>query len=537
MKKNFWKSALATALAASALFTLTACGGDETTTSQTPDNSASVSQSGGENSAQPTGIQTGTTFTFWSNTDFPNHLPWMDNYASQLQLQVYDNLLYKYHQDSDDIRGNIAESWTVSEDGLVWTFTLKDDVYFTSGNQVTAEAFVKSWDAAKPYQPRYFEVVESYEATGELELTVTLNTPSPTFIYELPMRNAVGVVDPELLEEYGPEDNRAAVGCGPYYIESYTAGENITLKANPNYHNPDRAPTVETCVLQIIPDINTAMLALMGGQIDGMNTTDMEVVNTLEGSGWEPISWVSRTYPWWFNAERVEIFKDEAVREALCHMIDWSAINSLVYDGRYNVVDSYWGGAGSYPYDEGYEYNPELGVQMIEEAGYSKDDIDFTFVVNPNFADEVTAIIAQFNELGFNNIDMENYDATTCLGMIKSGEYDITVTHNGYDNENPAGTYGMGLLPDGTQRIMWLEYMDEAAYEEALAHYETALKSPDFETYEAEISEITRICQENFCSLGALQAVGFSAVSPEFEGVYNMELQGYMEFCYLYPVG
>lgn len=529
MKKKTWKSALAVMLAACSIFTLSACGGDK------PSGDEADAQNS-QTAAQGTGIQAGTTFTFWSSTDFPSHMPWMDNYASQLQMQVYDNLLYKYHQDADDVRGNIAESWEVSDDGLVWTFQIKDDVYFTSGNQVTAEAFVKSWDAAKPYQPRYFECVESYEATGELELTVTLNTPSPTFIYELPMRSAVGVVDPELLEEYGPEDNRAAVGCGPYYIESYAAGENITLKANPNYHNPDRAPTVETCVLQVLPDINTAMIALMGGQLDGLYTSDMEVVKNLESSGFEPLAVDSRSFPWWFNARNVELFQDEVVREALCHMIDWEAINELVYSGRYKVIDSYWPGAGDYPYDDGYKYDPELGIQMLEDAGYSKDDIDFTFVVSPVHVDEVTAIIAQFNELGFKNIDMENFDASTCMGMIKSGEYEITVTHNGYDYENPAGCYGMGLLPEGTQRVMWLDYMDEAAYQEALDHYNAALSAADFETYEAEISEVTRICQENFCALGGLQGVSYTIVSDEFDGVYCSDLQGLTEFCYLYPV-
>ncbi len=484
---------------------------------------------------KPEGIQEGTEFTYWINADYPSHMPWMDNSASQLQIQLYDNLLYKYHGDSNDIRGNIAESWTVSEDGLTWVFKLKDYVTFTNGNKVTADAFVKTWDAARNYQPRFFEVVEKYEATGEYELTITLKTASPTFIYDLPTQHSVGVVDPELLAEYGPEDNRAAVGCGPYMIEEYVSGEGFTLKANPNYHNPDRAPSVETCKLVVIPDINTAMVGLMGGQLDCMNTSDMEIVNTLEDSGWETVAWEARVHPWWFNAREVEIFQDAAVREGLSHMIDWEAINQLVYDGRYMTMDSYWGdGSGSYPYGEGYKYDPEYGMKLIEEAGYSKDDIAFTIECNPDFADQVTAIVAQFTELGFKNITMETYDMSTCMGMIQSGTYSMTTTHNGYSLENPLVPYSMGLIPESTQPIIWLKYMNEEAYNEAMEHYNKAVVCTNFEDYATECAEITRICQENYCALGGLQRTSYYAVNSEFSGIYIIPVLGYLEFCYLY---
>lgn len=484
---------------------------------------------------KPDGIQPGTEFTYWINTDYPSHLPWMDNTASQLQIQVYDNLLYKYHGDPNDVRGNIAESWEVSEDGLTWVFKLKEDVTFTNGNKVTAEAFVKTWDVARNYRPNFFEVVDKYEATDEYELTITLKVASPTFIYDLPTQHAVGVVDPSLLEKYGPESNEAAVGCGPYMIEEYVSGEGFTLKANPNYHNPDRAPSIETCKLEIVPDINTAMVGLMGGQLDCMNTSDMEIVNSLEANGWEPVVWEARVHPWWFNAREVEIFQDAAVREGLCHMIDWEAVNQLVYDGRYMTMESYWDdGPGSYPYGEGYTYNPELGIKLIEDAGYSKDDIAFTIECNPDFAGQVTAIVAQFTELGFKNITMETYDMSTCMGMIQSGTYHVTTTHNGYSLENPLVPYSMGLSPEGTQPIIWLKYMNEEAYNEAMDHYNKAKECSNFEDYAAECSEITRICQENYCALGGLHRTSYYAVNPDFSGIYIVPVMGYLEFCYLY---
>lgn len=557
------KAILAISLAAAMMFSVAGCGGapaDQTSqqeqtsqpqegqegndaagdTGDTKEMQVGQDAAGSEGGAvteKPEGIQPGTEFTYWTNTDYPSHLPWMDNAAAQLQYNLYDNLLYRYHADSSDVRGNIAESWEVSDDGLVWVFKIKDNVTFTNGHKVNAEAFVKTWDAAKAYQPRYFNVVDKYEATGELELTVTLKAASPTFIYELPMQPGVGVVDPALLEEYGPEDNRAAVGCGPYYLDEYVSGERIVLKANPNYHNPDRAPSIETCKLEVIPDMNTALMGLMSGQLDCMNTADMEIVSSLIDSGWEPIAYPARVHPWWFNAREVEIFKDPVVREALCHMIDWDAVNDLVYNGRYIKLESYWAGPGEVPYGDGYKYDPELGVKMLEDAGYSKDDIAFTIEVNPDFVSQITAVIAQFTELGFTKIEMETYDMSTCLGMIKNGTYHMTTTHNGYSEENPLTPYDMGLIPEGTQRIIWMDQMDEkaqAAYNEALEHREAALKCSNFDDFVVEVEAITKLCQDNYCALGGLQRVGFYGVNPDFSGVYIGTGTGYLEFCYLY---
>ena len=128
MKRS--KAILAISLAAAMMFSVAGCGGapaDQTSQeqpSQTQDgnegqegNDAAGDETkqmevgqdaaGGEGGAvteKPEGIQPGTEFTYWTNTDYPSHLPWMDNAAAQLQYNLYDNLLYRYHADSSDVR-------------------------------------------------------------------------------------------------------------------------------------------------------------------------------------------------------------------------------------------------------------------------------------------------------------------------------------------------------------------------------------------------------------------------------------------------
>ncbi|MDL2294191.1 ABC transporter substrate-binding protein [Ruminococcaceae bacterium OttesenSCG-928-D13] len=521
---------------------LAACGSDSSST-PADDTSDASSQAGGGQMAtegedaqgadvttRPTAIQPGTSFSYWINYD----MPWMDNRATVLMLQVYDNLLYKHNANGDDIRGNLAESWDVSEDGLVWTFQIKQDAYFTSGNQVNAEAFVKTWDEAKEFQSRMFAPVESYVATGEFELTVTLHSPSATFIYDLPMQSLTGVVDPALLEEYGPDDIRAAVGCGPYYIESYTSGEGFVLKANPNYHNPDRQPCIETVNLVLIPDENTAVIALMNGELDSMNTVNIEVYNNLVEAEWDVSIVTDRHNAYWYNLREVELFRDPVVREALCHMIDWQAVSDIVYDGMFPDPGSLWQGPGEYPYDDGYTYDPELGIQMLEDAGYSKDDIKFTMLADPDFTDQEVAIQGQFQELGFNNVETVTYDGATCYGMLKGGTYEMFPVHNGYGVESPLTPYSMGLTPEGTQRVMWLEYADEDRYAEALEYYNLANTALDWDTYLENVTKISQIMVEENLFMGGLLTMRMYGVNPRFGGVYIAPITGYFDFCYLW---
>lgn len=180
-----------------------------------------------DGSQEPEGIQPGTVFRYWTNYDIPLYAPWKDNRAAVLSYQIYDNLLIKYKGDRNDIRCNIAKDYQVSDDGLVWTFQLREDVTFSDGCGLTAQDFIATWDVMQKEQPRPFASVDKYEANGDYELVITLKAPNPTFIYELPTQSIYGVVCHEKLEQFGPDDNGSAVGCGAYYVESYETGSNL----------------------------------------------------------------------------------------------------------------------------------------------------------------------------------------------------------------------------------------------------------------------------------------------------------------------
>lgn len=550
MGKKLAKRILTSIMAASMVVAMVGCGSSGKSSKETSSedektakvtsvsdieiNQAGVDATGYEGETAPEGIQEGTTFNFWTNYDIPIYTPWMDNRAAALAYQIYDNLLVKYKGDTNDIRCNIAESYEVSDDGLVWDFKLRDDVTFSDGTKLTSKDFIATWDVMKTYQPRPFSSVASYEAVGDYELKITLSAPNPTFIYELPTQNIYGVVSHEALEKYGPEDNKSAVGTGPYYVESYSTGEKFVLKAREDYWNKERQPHIETCELDIITDENTAMMGLMNGEINCMNTVDIEVMNSLVENDYTLALIEDRENPFWLNCRDVECLKDINVREALCHMLDWDALSELVYDGLYPHPNSYFTGDEAPDYSEKYDYDPELGLQMLKDAGYEPEDIDFTILADPDFTNLEVAMVAQFHEQGLTNIDTVTYDGATCYGMLQSGTYECFPVHNGYDPTSPLTPFTMGLLEDGTQPTMFLKDVDEAAYNQAIELYNKAANSASKDAFFEVMTELENLVQEQCLALGGLQVIRGYAFSDDIRGAYVAPVSAELQFCHLW---
>jgi ABC-type transport system substrate-binding protein len=489
---------------------------------------------GHEGEEAPEGIQEGTQLNYWTNYDIPLYAPWMDNRSAVLSYQIYANLLVKYKGQRDDIRCDLAESYKVSDDGLVWTFKIREDAKFSNGCAVEADDFIATWDVMQKYQPRPFTCVKNYEAVDAHTLKVTLSSPNPTFIYELPTQRIYGVVCKDDLEKYGPEDNRSAIGAGPYYVESYKTGEKFVLKAVEDYWNKDMQAHIETVELDIIVDENTALMGLLDGSINCMNTVDIEIMNNVLDNDLTLALIEDRENPFWLNARDVEVLKDINVREALCHMINWDELSALVYDGLYPCPNSYFTGDEAPEYSSKYDYDPELGVQMIKDAGYKLTDIKFEMLADPDFTNLEVALVSQLNDLGLTNITTVTYDGATCYGMLKSGTYECFPCHNGYDPESPLTPFTMGLIEGGTQPCMFLKACDSEAYSEAETLYNVAASSSSLEKFKDNMNQLENLVQEQCLALGGLQVVRGFAFTDEVRGAYIAPVSTEIQMSFLY---
>ena len=127
---------------------------------------------------------------------------------------------------------DLATSYECSDDGLTWTFTIRDDVKFTDGEPLTAHdvAFTVMGVATSTAGTADLTMVESAEATDDTTVVITLTKPFNALLYTLAV---VGIV-PE--HAYGPDYGANPIGSGRYMLEQWDRGQQVILKANPDYY-------------------------------------------------------------------------------------------------------------------------------------------------------------------------------------------------------------------------------------------------------------------------------------------------------------
>ena len=488
--------------------------------------------------AVPDGIQPGTVINASIvGQDFPTHLPYLNISHGALHVNMYDSLFYVYQNDYNDIRGALVESWDFAEDMLSVVMKVREGVTFTNGNPLTAQSIVDCYTKyTSQYQQAAFANIESMEATGEYEMTFKFKTYYPNFIYKFCVPET-GVVDPKAIEEFGPEDNRSAIGTGPYYIESYSAGEKLVLKANPNYYLPEKAPHIETINIMVIPNSQTAVSAFISGDLNWMKTQSVVEAQTIEDSGqFQNVAVVpAPPQPFFINMKHNAILQNPKVREALAKMIDWQGICDLVFNGKNTPLTSIWseGTAGWVDASEYYYYNPEEALQILQDAGVDPKDITVEYLTSANYADLATALQAQLAQYGV-TLKINQVEPSSMVANIQSGDWDTVNIHGGYSATDIIKSYSMGLAEGAMMKFVWFDAYDQELQDKLIDLYNKAASAPTYEEQCEYCREITALCQENYATLGGYQANEFVCHADNVRNIVMYSLTGYPEFCYSY---
>jgi peptide/nickel transport system substrate-binding protein len=204
------KKVLALFLAAILMIGLTACGG---TIEKPAEQTETSSESEAPVEAGPTQITIGESMQYTSLD--PAH-----EYEGDAEMALhaaYDSLVVTPPEDESDIQPAVAESWTISEDGLTYVFTLKQGILFTTGKELKAADAAYCLNRVKGVKgnPSFLlDTVDTVEATGDYELTLTLNTPNPSLLSIL-TRATFGIYDSEVaIANGGTCDENDTFGAG-----------------------------------------------------------------------------------------------------------------------------------------------------------------------------------------------------------------------------------------------------------------------------------------------------------------------------------
>lgn len=323
-----------------------------------------------------------------------------DNASGSITGLVYAGLL-KVGKDLN-LEPSIAERWEVSPDGLVITFHLRHDVRFHDGHPLTADDVVFTYDVMmdpktpSPYKPDFMDV-KTFEKVDDYTVRVTYKKPFAPALTTF--AGALQILPKHLLEGKNITDNPLMthpVGAGPYKFVSWTKGDKVVLRANPDYF--DGEPYITEYVFRVIPDQATQFLELQAGGIDQMTPTPVQYQRQT-GSGFfqeniNKYDYLGFGYTYLgFNLGDPR-FKDKRVRRAISMAINRDELIQGVLLGL--------GEPGKGPYKPGawYEnsnvkpmpYDPEGAKKLLAEAGftfkngkaYQPDGKPFAFTIMTN---------------------------------------------------------------------------------------------------------------------------------------------------------
>jgi peptide/nickel transport system substrate-binding protein len=349
----------------------------------------------------------------------------------------------------------LAESWEISEDGTVYTFNLQPNVTWHDGEPFT------SADVKFTFEEALLQFHARTKAGLENVLT-SIETPDPlTAVFTFsqpygPLLQRLDVVEASIIPKhiYEGKDiqndpaNLTPIGTGPFKFVEYVKGEQITLERNPDYFR-EGLPHLERVIFRIIPDANTALLALEQGEVDylsGVPGSEIERLQSLpdirlaQGFGGSGGSLCQNTLiP---NMTRPPFDKVE-VRQAFYQALDRQFILDRVYFGQGSVStgpisSQMWAYNPEVPV---YPYDPEGAAELLEAAGYPAgadgNRLTITFTHPSNFARLGEVMREQVKAAGI-NLELESLDTSAAVDKVfvqKEFELGVASYCNGPDPE------------------------------------------------------------------------------------------------------
>lgn len=381
------------------------------------------------------------------------------------------------------IVGEIADSWEVSEDGLTYTFNLRDDIVWSDGEPLTAEDVKFTYDAiasdlVETPRKSNVELVESMEVVDDNTLQVNFTeidcTALQNFVLGVLPAHAFADDFSDIMDS--PENSAPSVTSGPFVFSEWERDSFVTLLAYPDYYLGE--PNVEGWTYRIFADQSAELEATLGGEVD-LTGVSPQFVSVIEGAiaegeplqikkffddgytyigfnmanpenpqpGWEDLDEDGEFDPDEppLEQEPHPVFSDPAVRRAISHAIDYTNIINRVVFGEGTQATANVLPAVEWAFNEElqpYEFDTEQAAQILSDAGWEdtngdgvreKDGQQLRFSLMTNAGNEVRENIAQIvkdtlesEELGF-AVDLEIIEFGTVVENLLGQTFDAVI--------------------------------------------------------------------------------------------------------------
>ena len=391
----------------------------------------------------------------------------------------YDTLVVR---NGNEYEGSLAETWDISDDGLIYTFHLKEGVKFSDGADFNAEAVKTSMEAAFSNMGDYIAsfgrvgtLTESIEVVDEYTVAFHLSAPYYGILSDLALCFPYGIVSPNAFnDDLTTKDDilTQTMGTGPYMYAGDDDGTSYTFVRNPNYWG--EKPDVDEFTVKVIADPDAAVLALRNGEVDLLaGTSRLSFAGYTElasedGIGTVVDDSVSNSRFIGFNTQKAP-FNDAAVRQAVAYAIDKDTISSSVFSGLETTADQLMD--SSLPYcnveTTTYSYNVDKAKELLENAGWVDSDGDgvrekdgtklsvtFDYVTDMGTMEDAALVISQaLNDIGF-EVTLRGADNMTWFNTVLN-DFDFTI-HTSYGGYNDPFLDMSNMNPDRmSDPVLW----------------------------------------------------------------------------------
>ena len=430
-------------------------------------------------------------------------------------LHAFEGLLTL--DENGQLKEGQAESWETSEDGLTWTFHLRDGLKWSDGTDLTAKDFVYSWqrvcdpNVAAPYAETVLGMVKGYDeaVAGDItkldvqapdEKTVVVNLANPcSYFGELAAFATLNPVQQATVEANGDAWATSAdtyISNGPFMMTEWVPGSHITFSKNPNYWNAE-AIKLDKLEFELIEDPNAAYSAYTSGEVDMIKDVPTEEIPSLQGNDDFHVEPIIGTYYISLNLQK-EYFQDARVRKALSLAIDRNYVANTLMQGTYSPASSIVGPGwldtdgssfaenanGGTPYidNDNFDANLEEAKKLLEEAGYPNGEgfpqIEYT--TNDAGYHKVVAEYLQqaWAAIGI-DLKVNIVEWASFTPMRRNGEFDVA--RNGWvgDYTDPSNILELFCTTNGNNDGKYTNADFDAAIEDSRATTDAATRSAD----------------------------------------------------------
>lgn len=249
------------------------------------------------NGSDGSNASTGKTVVIGGQSDLVTLDPgnMYEPYGNMISYAAYDMLYRVKSGTMGTPEPSVAKSYEVDESGTVYTFSLRDDVVFASGNKLTAKDVVWSINRVLNMKESNaytnIKIVQKVESTDDYTVRITLTQPDASFLVKL-TSNAYCILDSEVVKEHGGSDHggdtakawldTTSAGSGPYIVKTWTQKEQLVLEKNPNYWGQSK--NIDKIIFREMTSVDAQITALKNGEVDIILGLNSETAKQLDGA-------------------------------------------------------------------------------------------------------------------------------------------------------------------------------------------------------------------------------------------------------------